>query len=182
MVRALGEIAFDCSGSAASSCVPGGGKAAADCFMEFKVATPLAGGVPPPKISCVDGDPSCDHDAIGGQCTFRLAGCLNNTDPRIPTCGPAAIISVKFAGNQGTGAGGQALAAGLGALAPSAELPRGRGVSFTNAFTEQDGCTPVGDFVVARGKRNGKGKLSALTSTAASGRDRDRVKLLCLAP
>lgn len=181
-VRALGEIASDCSGTGAAACVPGGGKAAADCFMEIKLQAPLAGGFPPPKISCVDGDSSCDHDAVGGQCTFRLAGCLNNTDPRIPTCAPAAITSVKLSGNQGLGAGGLALANGLGTLAPSSQLSRGRGVSFTNAFTEQNGCTPFGDFVVTRKKKNGKGKLNVLTTTSASGKDKDKIKLLCLAP
>jgi len=155
----------------------------APCWSREPVGqTPLAGGFPPPKISCVDGDSSCDHDAVGGQCTFRLAGCLNNTDPRIPTCAPAAITSVKLSGNQGLGAGGLALANGLGTLAPSSQLSRGRGVSFTNAFTEQNGCTPFGDFVVTRKKKNGKGKLTVLTTTSASGKDKDKIKLLCLAP
>jgi sugar lactone lactonase YvrE len=181
VLRALGEIASDCSGTGAATCVPGGGKTAADCFFELKLQAPPAGG-PSPKISCVDGDPSCDHDAVGGQCTFRLASCLNNTDTRIPGCAPAAITSVKLAGNQGLGAGGLALANGLGALAPSVALPRGRGVSFTNAFTEQNGCTQFGDFVVTRGKKNGKGKLNAVTTTSASGKDKDKIKLLCLAP
>ena len=182
VVRALGEITTDCSGAAAATCVPGGGKPAADCFMEFKVLAPLPGGVPPPKISCVDGNPACDQDDVGGQCTFRLAGCLNNTDPRIPSCGQATIAAVKLGGNQGKGAGGQSLSAGLGALAPSAPLSRGRGVSFTNGFTEANSCSPFGDFVVKRGKKNGKGKLSVVTTTAASGKDKDKLKLLCLAP
>jgi hypothetical protein len=35
------------------------------------------------KQSCMDGDPSCDFDSTPGQCTFRVAACLNVEDSRL---------------------------------------------------------------------------------------------------
>jgi sugar lactone lactonase YvrE len=180
-VRLLGNAAFACTGDGASTCIPGGGKqAGTDCILEFKVLAPLPAGVPPPTLSCVDGDAACDADGVSnGQCTFRIRGCLNNEDTRLP-CVPGAITAIKV--RQSKGDGGQAFATSLGALAPSTLLSKGRGVAFRRTFTYRNACTPASDFVVVRKKKKGKGALSALASTASSGRDKDKLKLGCLAP
>lgn len=70
--------------------IPGGGSAKTACFAEFAGVTLNA--PPPPRtprlVQCRDGDP-CDADGIANNvCTFDLAVCLNNTDPRLPGCTP----------------------------------------------------------------------------------------------
>jgi len=43
-------------------------------------------------VTCVDGDPTCDADgAADGRCTFEVAACVNNADPRFPTCGAPGL-------------------------------------------------------------------------------------------
>ena len=75
-----------------SAVIPGGGSGKIDCGLEFVMAhdsTTLAldkVGNPSPKQSCTDGDPTCDADAVPGQCTFRMAACINNVDTRLPEC------------------------------------------------------------------------------------------------
>ena len=51
--------------------IGGGGSAATDCLAVFQVAdgVPLKGN----KISCVDGDPSCDADGVvNGSCQIPV--------------------------------------------------------------------------------------------------------------
>ena len=183
VVRAIGQLTFvpaDCTGAGAATCIPGGGKASADCVTEFKIAA-RGGGGSAPSLSCADGDPSCDADGTIGQCTFRIGVCLNNEDTRFG-CTPGGITSLKLTGNQAGGAGGQALLAGFGRLAPTTPLGKGHGVHFDSAFTDRNRCTRAGDFVVVRRKRKGKGHLGAVTTTTASGKDKDKLKLTCLPP
>jgi sugar lactone lactonase YvrE len=181
VVRLLGDLAFDCTGEGAATCVPGGGKSGPDCFTEFKLAMELPPGLPSPKLSCVDGNPDCDADAQSGQCTFRIAACVNNEETRF-ACTPGAVTSIKLTGNLAAGGGGQTLLDGLGALGPSGPLRKGRGVAYTSALADRNRCTPLGDFVVTIKRKKGKGQLGALTTTAASGKDKDKLKLFCLPP
>ena len=58
--------------------VGGGGSASTDCLAVFQVAdgVPLKGN----KISCVDGDRSCDADGVvNGSCQIPVAVCANST-------------------------------------------------------------------------------------------------------
>jgi sugar lactone lactonase YvrE len=189
VVRLLGTLTTDCTkvpddcrGAGAQTCIPGGGKQQRDCFAEFKHASPVPGSVPAPTLSCVDGDPSCDADPISGSCTFRLAVCLNNEDSRLP-CSPGPITSLRLKGNQGKSAAGTATASAIGAFASSTSIAKGRGVTFASAFTEPNRCTPYGQFVVQRkGAKKGKGKLGALAVTQGAGKDKDKLKLVCLPP
>ena len=189
VVRLLGTLVTDCTkgpddctGAGAVTCIPGGGKQQRDCFAEFKHASPVPGSVPAPTLSCTDGDPSCDADATSGSCTFRIAVCLNNEDSRLP-CSPAPITSVKFKGNQGKSPAGIATATAIGAFATSSSTAKGRGVTFVSGFTEPNRCTPYGQFVVLRkGTKKGKGKLGALALTQGAGKDKDKLKLVCLPP
>ncbi len=77
---------------APSLAILGGGSDKTDCGLEFLLAANPANvtldkrGNPSPKESCSDGDPSCDFDAVPGQCTFHLAVCLNVVDTRTPAC------------------------------------------------------------------------------------------------
>lgn len=82
-----------------SASILGGGSAKSDCGLEFQMAADPAdvvldkNGNPSPKQSCHDGDPTCDFDAIAGQCTFHLAACLNVVDTRTPECDSIATQS-----------------------------------------------------------------------------------------
>ena len=47
-------------------------------------------------IRCEDGDQACDLDgARDGQCTFGVALCFGNDDPRYPLCQPSMVRSVE---------------------------------------------------------------------------------------
>ncbi len=189
VVRSLGtlvtdcaKVADDCRGAGAPTCIPGGGKLQRDCFGEFKLKTPLPGSVPSPRVTCTDGDPSCDADDISGQCTFRVSLCLNNEDARLP-CTPGETTSLKLKGKLARSTGGLAIVTAVQSLATATSTHRGRGLSFSTAFTERNQCTPFSELVVARGnKKKGKGKLGALIVTRAAGKDKDKLKLICQRP
>lgn len=189
VVRSLGtitpdctKVADDCRGAGAATCVPGGGKPQRDCFGEFKLKNPLPGSIPAPRIVCTDGDPSCDGDAITSQCTFRVSLCLNNEDSRLP-CAPGETTSLTLKGKLGGSAGGLAIVTAVQSLASGTSTHRGRGLSFSTAFTERNQCTPFSELVVTRGsKKKGKGKLGAIILTNAAGKDKDKLKLICQRP
>ena len=74
--------------------IPGKGSSVTDCIIEWAIINPNntpyldSKGLPNSKQVCTDGDPSCDADGIvNDECHFRLAVCLNNSDPRLPECG-----------------------------------------------------------------------------------------------
>jgi len=74
--------------------IPGSGTglAKSDCLVELNVqgidspGSSVSGGR---IVSCIDGDP-CDTDGVCGNsaCTFRVAVCINQQDPNLPTCHP----------------------------------------------------------------------------------------------
>lgn len=81
-------------------CIPGGGKAATECTLEWVVnpVPPLSkGGIPKTKAICYEGDPRCDADLnLGNQsCTFIPRLCANNADARYPTCFRPGLISFE---------------------------------------------------------------------------------------
>jgi len=141
------------------------------------VEAPLASALPPPRLACADGDPACDADDVVGQCTFRVSMCFNNDDARLP-CTPAAIRSVVLKGRPAESAGGQSVLEGI--LALGATAAPGRTATFDRLFTDPNRCTPYGDFVVRRGRTRGA-VLRAIVATQAAGRDRNRLRLVCLA-
>lgn len=194
VVRSLGTVTVDCeeppppapencTGEGAATCVPGGGPARTDCFAEFRFAHALGAGVPSPRVRCVDDDPTCDADTTAGQCTFRVGVCLNNEDTRL-ACTPGAITAVRFRGKLAKSPGGQDTAAAVGGFAPSRAFGGGRnlGVAFLSAYQERNGCTALREFVVRRGRKKGTGKLATVVKTAGAEKDRDKLRLVCLAP
>ena len=74
--------------------IPGSGsrQAKSDCLVELNVegidssGPNVSGGR---VVSCTDGDP-CDTDGVCGNnsCTFRVAVCIDQEDPNLPTCHP----------------------------------------------------------------------------------------------
>jgi cysteine-rich repeat protein len=81
-------------------CVPGGGPKRTDCNLEFDLAaTPQlsASGIPKRRATCYEGDPRCDSDPdlANDSCTFALRLCINDADPRFPSCAPSALRSLQ---------------------------------------------------------------------------------------
>ncbi|MGH8338651.1 MAG: myxococcus cysteine-rich repeat containing protein, partial [Gammaproteobacteria bacterium] len=77
-------------------CIPGGGLKSTDCYVEWRVTPPPAAnaqGIPKNTVVCTEGDPRCDvdPDLTNHSCTMPVALCINNTDPRFPTCRPSSI-------------------------------------------------------------------------------------------
>lgn len=110
------------SGAQAQECPPdcpmkGGGASVSDCLLEFDGITPDRPGSR--VVSCVDGDPSCDHDPALGVCGFDVKACINNADPSLPMCSLSGVDFVRVVGG---GADGRALRTAVGNLStPTAD-------------------------------------------------------------
>lgn len=75
----------------------GGGPQRTDCLAEWYVSgAPFTGSGGHIQVFCKPGA-SCDADgsATDGVCTFRVAICLNSTDPSLQ-CEPGAVGSFKL--------------------------------------------------------------------------------------
>jgi polyvinyl alcohol dehydrogenase (cytochrome) len=157
------------------SCVPGGGKAATDCFAEFAGVHLNAPFSPPGKtkpkkeLRCFDGDAGCDLDGeVNGSCRFPTDVCLFNDDPNLPECTAAQVTEATATAKQSAD-GAAALQTAIGALLPAAA----------------SACTDGASIDVPL-KVNGKGvqKQAKATlkvkATTASGKDSDTLKLTCL--
>src|SRR5262245_28556082 len=68
------------------ACSPGSGSTGVNCTAEWVLTpepAPNGRGIPGTRIVCVEGDPACNVGAEPGVCTFPLALCINNDDPRL---------------------------------------------------------------------------------------------------
>jgi len=70
----------------------GGGTRRTECAVEWVVA-PAATARVPNRLTCRDGDPSCDFGSTPGECTFRVGLCRAVDDPRVP-CTPVVPDAV----------------------------------------------------------------------------------------
>jgi cysteine-rich repeat protein len=92
--------ACECTAPAPGRCITGGGSKKADCLLEFN---PTPAGAPNKKrttvlgtLRCTDGQASCDMDgAKNGVCTFGVAVCLGNADPRLTKCQPSHMVGLE---------------------------------------------------------------------------------------
>ena len=75
---------------------PGGPatKADSDCYLELLVENATASQIQESKLlACKDGDP-CDSGPAGDdRCEIRIAACVNQADPALPTCTAPAFLS-----------------------------------------------------------------------------------------
>jgi hypothetical protein len=95
--------ACQCHDPMPGRCITGGGSPETDCLAEI-----LAVPVPPldrrtqtptRKVSCTDGDPTCDGDGVrDNACTFTTMLCLNTDDPRLQcnALGVAALTTTPL--------------------------------------------------------------------------------------
>ena len=92
----VGDVC-ECADTKPGRCVRGNGARSRRCIVEWlpKTSPPLGGrGVPRPRLVCTDGDPGCDEDGIAGQCTFSVALCVSNRDPRLKRCEPSFVSTL----------------------------------------------------------------------------------------
>jgi hypothetical protein len=166
---------------------PGGGissegkpkrKSTSECYSEF-------GGVPDAtkgqgfKVTCTDGDPSCDFGNTENACELPVVVCLNNTgDTRFPSCEPPGIPvggitvgKVKVKGNPDLEAVTQtALQNAIDAILPA---PVG-----TNPCT--DPVTITVPLRERKGKlKSGKAKVG-MEVNGESGEDNDKLQITCV--
>jgi hypothetical protein len=173
--------------------VPGGGSRTTDCIGEVAVMNPTNNpfldnrGLVSKNQVCTDGDPACDADRTAdGACTFRVAICFNQTDASLPACTPTNVSAFKLnapkpvSNDAETAANGQALAAALVALGGAQGGTKQNEFAFAPFATAQ--CTALtGQVVTVKPSGVGRRVIRGLTTTGAGTKDRDSVKLRCLA-
>src|SRR5438105_14104173 len=77
---------------AAQADILGGGKPTkADCYLTFKGINATSKGN---IVDCTDNDPTCDADAVEGQCTFGFTVCVAQTDTGISGCAPGQVTKI----------------------------------------------------------------------------------------
>ncbi len=187
-----------CNAAAPGTCIPGRGYPRTDCIAEWLVeptpalvpARSAAVQVPDYRVTCVDGDARCDFDgAVGanGRCTFHLALCLDNSDPRAALAGCSATTVASYElkrprrlrpRNAVDLANATAI---LDAVAALAALPggvAGNTVTFAPGAAPADACTRFVSITVPRGARTIRSKVTTIDRK----RDIDELRLTCAAP
>jgi hypothetical protein len=162
--------ACSCTAARPGRCIPARGKPVARCLVEWRPeATPgLQKGLPAGVLRCRDGDPSCDGDDVSGQCTMRAQLCINNSDPRFPSCVPFTTTGVTVRTPRRPR--DAADAANLALLSGAVDL----------ATQTRNHCSALlGLTVPTRGTRPGH-KVIALQVNAVSGRAQSVLRLVCM--
>ena len=150
--------------------IPGGSRST-ECALEWSLAAgqlvTAKNGLPSPKQTCVDGDPTCDFDPTPGTCRLHLWACVAGADTRI-ACAAGAVGSVSLVRPSATqtGPAGRAREALLAQL-QGIPLPAGPG----------EVCSGRIDVDLPAGRLRLGVKSEATTTSGA--RDRDALKLTC---
>lgn len=173
-----------------SSLVQGGGVKKTDCAAEWQVVNPTntpfldSRGRVNGTQTCHDGDQSCDADGPGNAaCTFRLAVCLNQTDPGLTTCTPGTTASYTIvkptptAKNANDQANAQSLADALVSLGGTQGGTRQNVITFAPAVAGST-CSPLATVRVPAGSR--KYIIKGRSRTGAGQTDADQIVLRCL--
>ncbi len=183
-----GIVSFFLGGSALAQCPPEcpapGGKIKAnsktECISEF-------GGVPDAtegkgfKVTCADGDESCDFGATENACEIPLVVCVNNVgDSRFPQCtsdgidaGGITVKKVKIKGNPDLQTSTQtALQNAVNGILPAVALLPNRcsdPVTVTVPLKQKSGKPPK------------KNKMTiSMNVNGVSGKDNDKLQITCV--
>jgi hypothetical protein len=161
-----------CPGGACAA--PGGGSFTTDCMVEYDGVMLNNPATRPRGVICTDGDPTCDTDATpNGACNFKITACLNNPDPRFPTCVSPNVQSVTVKNRPPTSpsynAQLAALQTAMSSLAPTS----------SNVCTAEQSIT-VPLRVRSNNYRPGTVKIRSIALNSAGAKDTDRLKLKCL--
>ncbi len=179
--------------------IPGGGKAATDCLLEWDVIDPretpaTKKGVPNPIRTCVDGDPLCDGDyAVNGSCLFALRVCPRASDTRLTTCTGAQISGAILKGPRTTDkhifrvTAATTLLEMLADLGPSSSSGKANEiVSYAPNIIPSDLCSQLRQIELPlNGKKSATLAIGLQTlgvSTPKNVVDADKIKLKCRAP
>jgi len=152
-------------------CVPAIGAASRRCAVEWlpMASPPTSLGLPASVIRCKDGNPTCDVDRERGQCTFEVLVCIDNSDPRFPSCGPRVTNAVEVVSADVRRTADRATTANTAALADALDALTGT----------PDECTaPIPLVVPMRGKRSG-GRVFALRAHTSRGMVQSKLRLVC---
>jgi hypothetical protein len=94
-----GDVGSCADAATDNACVPARGSAKRACAAEWRVAPRPARtkALRTGRITCRDGDPTCDLDGDDGNagCTFAVALCLENADPRFPRCDTTSVTGLE---------------------------------------------------------------------------------------
>ncbi len=177
-----------CTAPAPGRCIAGGGSKRSDCLLEVTSTAPVTlnrrGSKIKSVIRCSDGDAACDLDgARDGQCTFGVAFCFGNADPRYPKCTPSPISSMEVLKPKATrSTSAQRIEQALGALGVEVRR-RGRVIADATTPVGDSQCSPLVRLVMPAPKTSGGKPLLEkfqLRATAMSGqRDKDQFTLAC---
>jgi cysteine-rich repeat protein len=185
-----------------NSCIPGGGSKTTDCHLEWIV--PLTNfpdspkftgsGFPKNKYVCYEGDPRCDvdPDLTNKSCTVPVRLCINNNDPRFPTCSITGLNAFEVKKPKPTSLD-PADVANLAALETQASSGFGLTVMRKNTPTSSgssnstlNACSPPVSIqvplkVTASGKvRPGARPLRVIARTTTGLLDSDTLRVQCL--
>jgi sugar lactone lactonase YvrE len=165
------------------SCIAGNPRARTQCL----VAPVVRGADGGSTVRCTDGDPACDGDALPGRCTFSVAWCFNNRDPRL-ACTARGLTRLAVRARVRPRTAGSAVV--LAALAAAAQAAGGGAamgasrIAFVPPLTAADRCTHALDVAVdvrtAGGRPRAGRALLRTRGVGSAGRpDVDRVRLVC---
>jgi len=183
-----------CTAPAPGRCIGGGGSARTDCLLEFTTTGPVTlnsrGTKVKQVLSCSDGDLACDLDgARDGRCTFGVALCFGNADPRYPGCDSATIQSMEVirpsAGKRASlssQANAYQLEQALGALGLEVRR-RGRKITDSVSALGDNRCSPLVRLVAPAPKVSGgkaiRQKFQLRAQATNLRRDTDSFFLVC---
>ena len=163
--------ACECRDASPGRCIPALGQASRRCALEWLPMARRLYGQPLPAsiVRCTDGDHACDMDGVRGQCTFRVLVCIDNTDPRFPSCAAPETEAVQVVSPGARRGTDRVSATNAAALSDALDLLTG----------VPDECTaPVALVVPTRGKRPG-GRAVALRARTRAGTVQSRLRLVC---
>jgi cysteine-rich repeat protein len=187
----LGD-ACQCTAPAPGRCIAGGGSKRTDCLAELMPAGPVAldarGRKVKSTLTCSDGDPACDLDgARDGTCTFGVAVCFGNADPRFPKCTPEPIQSMEVLKPRTRnlsslgGLNATLLEQAFGDLGLEVRRRR-RVVSGAVTTIGGDVCSPMVRLATPApqgNKKKSKQKFQIQARTAGGMVDKDKLTLIC---
>ncbi len=164
--------ACECAADAPGQCIAGTGKANSRCYVEWrpKMAVTVKHNLPGSKLVCHDGDPACDEDQVAGQCTFSVLLCINNRDPRFPSCVPWQTSTLKVIA-PGPAAKRSVLdTANIQALSTALDL---------NAQSDNQCSAPLSLTIATKGTHPGS-RTFRIRTTTTTGKGTAVLKLTCL--
>jgi hypothetical protein len=157
--------------------VPGGHDKKTDCLTQWTVARSKRKGRATTRLTCVDGDATCDAATAEGECTFRVGLCSGVDDGRTKKCTPSAIDGYTLREPAAPGEttvdkeNRRTILAAVHALGPTPAAGT---------------CSPLFEIRVPLGSSTkgpiaGKQKLVS-TAQSAAGEDADTLTLVCKPP